>query len=115
MKLASLSENIEYNESRPAIQVLLETTSSKEIRMTFKEGQVLKEHQTPFPIVVEVFEGAIDFGVNGENQELKKGDLIALEANVPHNLKAKENSTVRLSLTKADTVNRVEKVVNESR
>lgn len=114
MKKASLTENLEYNENGPAIQVLLETETGKEIRMAFKTGQKLKEHKTPFPIVVEVFEGAIDFGVNGENHALRKGDLIALEGNVPHDLYAKENCTVRLSLTKADTVKRVENVAKKS-
>lgn len=114
MKKASLIENLEYNDKGPAVLVLMETETSKEIRMAFKTGQKLKEHKTPFPIVVEVFEGAIDFGVNGENQALKKGDLIALEGNVPHDLHAKENSIVRLSLTKSDTVARVENVAKES-
>lgn len=113
MKIASLIDNLEFSENRPAIQVLLETETGKEIRMAFKKGQVLKEHKTPFPIVVEIFEGAIDFGVNGKVQVLKKGDLIALEGNVPHDLKAKEISTVRLSLNKADSVKRVENVAKE--
>ncbi len=114
MTTASLTENLEYNEKRPAVQVLLETEVSKEIRMVFKAGQGLKEHETPFPIVVEVFDGAIDFGVNGQNQVLNKGGLIALSGNVPHDLKAKEDSIVRLSLTTADTAERVEDVAKKS-
>ena len=114
MKIASLTANLEYNENRPAVTVLLETEANKEIRMVFKAGQGLKEHKTPFPIVVEVFDGAVDFGVTGNIQALKKGDLIALSGNVPHGLKAKEDSIVRLSLTKADTAERVEGVANES-
>ncbi len=27
----------------------------------------MKEHQTPFPIVVEMVEGELDFGVEGKN------------------------------------------------
>lgn len=115
MKKASLTENRNYNENRPAVQVLLETETNKEIRMLFKTDQGLKEHKTPFPIVVEVFEGAIDFGVNGENHFLEKGSLIALEGNVPHDLKARENSIVRLSLTKADTAKRVEDIAKNSK
>ena len=114
MITASLTENLEYNDQRPAVKVLLETEANKEIRMAFKAGQGLKEHKTPFPIVVEIFEGAVDFGVNGETQALKKGDLIALSGNVPHDLKAKEDSIVRLSLTKADKAERVEEVAKNS-
>ena len=113
MKLASLTNNLQYHESRPTIQVLMETDAGKEIRIAFKEGQVMKEHKTPFPIVVEIFEGAIDFGVNGIIHSLKKGDMIGLEGGVPHDLKALETSTVRLSLNKADSAKRVEGVVAE--
>ena len=114
MKLASLVNDLQYNESRPAIQVLMETDTGKEIRIVFKEGQIMKEHKTPFPIVVEIFEGAIDFGVNGEIHSLKKGDLVALEGGIPHDLKALETSTVRLSLNKADSAKRVEDVAKNS-
>jgi quercetin dioxygenase-like cupin family protein len=113
MKLASLVNNLEFNEKRPAIQILMDTDAGKEIRIAFKKGQVMKEHKTPFPIVVEIFEGAIDFGVNGEVHNLKKGDLISLEGGVPHDLKAIEASIVRLSLNKADSTKRVEGVVNQ--
>jgi quercetin dioxygenase-like cupin family protein len=110
MKLASLTNDLQYNESKPAIQVLMETETGKELRIAFKEGQVMKEHKTPFPIVVEIFEGAIDFGVNGTIHNLKKGDLVALEGGIPHDLRAMETSTVRLSLNKADSAKRVEDV-----
>lgn len=114
MKVASLTNEIQYHETRPTIQVLMETESGKEIRIAFKPGQVMKEHKTPFPIVVEIFEGAIDFGVKGEVHHLKKGDLIALEGGIPHDLKALEKSTVRLSLNKADSAQRVEDVAKKS-
>lgn len=110
MKTADLLNNIEYNEKRPAIQVMLDTDAGKEIRIVFKEGQIMKEHKTPFPIVVQIVEGSIDFGVEGQVHHLKKGGLIALEGNVPHDLKANSDSIVRLSLNKADKAERVENV-----
>lgn len=110
MKTASLTTDVKYNEGRPAIQVMLETEAGKEIRIAFKKGQVMKRHQTPFPIVVEIFDGCIDFGVNDEVLSLKKGNLIALEGSVPHDLTAREDSIVRLSLNKLDSATRVENV-----
>jgi len=111
MKTASLVNNLEYKENKPAISILLETEHSKEIRIAMRSGQIMKEHKTPFPIVVEVFEGKIDFGVQGKVLQLKKGDLIALDGGIPHDLEAKEDSTVRLTLSKSDSLKRVEKVV----
>lgn len=111
MNTASLVKNLEYKESKPAISILLETAHSKEIRIAMRAGQMMKEHRTPFPIVVELFEGRLDFGVQGQVLELVKGDLIALDGGIPHDLKAKEDSIVRLTLSKADSLKRVEKVV----
>jgi len=114
MILASLTDNLQYHETRPTIKVLLDTETGKELCITFKPGHIMKEHKTPLPIVVEIFEGAIDFGVNGIVHHLKKGDLIALEGGVPHDLVALETSIVRLSLNKADSSQRVKDVVNQS-
>ncbi|AVR47159.1 cupin [Christiangramia fulva] len=114
MKTASLLKNLSFEDKKPAVQVLMETDSTKEIRIVMKKGQVMKEHQTPFPIVVELFEGKISFGVNGEINHINKGDILSLEGNVPHDLLAEENSIIRLSLSKLDKVERVENVANSS-
>ena len=112
MEKASIFENVSYGEGKPVVNVLLNTSANKEIRIVFRQGQEMKEHKTDFPIVVEVVEGRIDFGVQGERHVLDKGSLVALEGGVPHDLLAQEDSIVRLSLHKSDTVTRVEQVVN---
>lgn len=112
MKTASFLDQIEFNPDKPAIKVMMETEVSKEIRIAMDSGQIMKEHKAPFPISVQVLEGEIDFGVQGENVQMKSGDLIALESNVLHDLKAKQRSIIRLTLSKNDSASRVEKVVN---
>lgn len=112
MKTASLNQGIAYNEAKPKIEVLLETTFSKEIRILFKKGQLMKSHKAPLPIVVEVFQGEILFGVENEKMNMKAGDLIALESNIVHDLKANSDSIVRLTLSKGDSPKRV-KTVND--
>ncbi|WP_108867540.1 cupin domain-containing protein [Aquimarina aquimarini] len=112
MKKVSILKDLEYKLAKPNVQILLETESSKEIRIAIKKGQIMKEHQTPFPIIVEIFEGEIDFGVQRTVHNLTKGDLVALEGGVPHDLEAKENSIIRLTISKSDTLKRVKEVAS---
>lgn len=111
MKKVNILENLEYGENKVLITPLLETEVSKEIRIVFKANQIMKEHKTNYPISIEIFEGEIDFGVNGTINNLIKGDIVWLEANVKHDLKANSNSIVRLTLSKKDTINRVKGVL----
>jgi len=110
MKTAAFLNDIQYNEEKVAISLLLETDFSKEIRIVFKKNQVMKDHKAPYPIAVQVFKGSINFGVNNEVKKLNSGDIISLEAKVIHNLTALEDSVVRLTLSKSDSVNRVKEV-----
>ena len=53
MKVSSLTNNLEYHSEKPAISVLFETESTKEIRIAMKEGQFMKEHKTSFPLLLK--------------------------------------------------------------
>ncbi|PQJ76737.1 cupin domain-containing protein [Polaribacter glomeratus] len=112
MITASINDNIIYKKDKPAITLLLETATTKEIRIVMRETQEMKEHSAPKPIVIEIFEGEILFGVHQKELRLKKGDLIALDANVPHNLLCKKDAIVRLTIAKTDSINRVNKVIS---
>ena len=113
MKTASIYQDLEFNENKPAIKVLLETDFTKEIRILLNKGQEMKEHQTPYPIVVELVSGAIIFGVEGKEYDIEKGGLLTLAGGIPHHLIAKEESIVRLTLRKSDSYARVEDVAKK--
>lgn len=113
MEQASILKEVTFKEKGPVIHVLFDTPFTKEIRIAIQKGQSMKEHQTPYPIVVEIVDGKIDFTVSGEAMNLERGDLIALEGAIPHSLTALADSVVRLTLTKADQASRVKKVVSE--
>lgn len=114
MKITSFNENLNFNDEKIVTQVVLESSFSKEIRILLKKGQVMKEHKAPFPIIVHLLEGELKFGVDGTIHPLKKGDIVTLLANVPHDLDAQTDSIVRLTLSKMDKAERVEDVVAHS-
>jgi len=110
MKLNSFN-NLAFNEDKVVTKVVLESSFSKEIAILMKSGQLMKEHKAPFPIIVHVLKGEIDFGTQGNNQSLKEGDIITLLSNVSHDLFARRDSVVRLTLSKLDKAERVERVL----
>ena len=111
MQKASLLENLTFNENKVAVNVLLKTDYSSEVRILLKKDQLMKEHQAPFPIVIEIFDGSIQFGVNGESQILNRGAIISLDASVPHDLKGITDSIVRLTIHKQDTIDRINSII----
>ena len=110
MKIASLTKELVYNEKRPAITVLMETETSKEIRIVFRKDQIMRKHRAPFPIVVQVFKGTIDFGLEEGKQRMEAGSLISLAGGVPHDLTALEDSIVLLSLSTQDGLERLQNI-----
>lgn len=113
MNIESFDEHLAFDEHKIVTNVLLESSFSKEIRILLKQGQMMKEHKAPFPIIVHVLVGEIDFGVEGTIHSLKRGNIVTLPGNTPHDLKALKDSVVRLTLSKLDKPERVEKVIEE--
>lgn len=111
MKITSLLDNISYADHHPSAQVLIHNDHSKEIRIIFREGQEMKAHKSPYPIVIEIVEGSIDFGVEGVRHPLPKGSLVSLESHIVHDLKATADSIVRLSLHQGDQPDRVQQAI----
>ncbi len=111
MKKVNIYEGLVYSDEKVQITPLMNTDSSKEIRIVFKKNQIMKDHHTPHPIAVEIVEGEIDFGVTDEVLTLIKGDIVSLEASVVHNLTANQDSIVRLTLSKKDSIARVKGVL----
>ncbi|WP_435261586.1 AraC family ligand binding domain-containing protein [Tenacibaculum sp. nBUS_03] len=111
MKGTNIYKDVAYSKNKPLITVLLESDFTKEIRIVMHKKTEMKEHKTSYPIIIEILEGNIVFTLKEEIKYLTKGDLITLNGNVPHGLKAIENSIIRLTLSKFDNEKRVEKVI----
>ncbi len=113
MKTASVLDNITYNEkgNSPKVSLIMTSYLGKEVRIAFRKNQFVKEHYTPSPIVVEVYEGQIEFGAEGGVVVLSKGDMISLKGGVRHDLTALEDSVVKLSLHKNDNYGHIKDIL----
>jgi quercetin dioxygenase-like cupin family protein len=114
MNIESFEADLNFDNEKIVTRVILETSFSKEIRILLKQGQIMKEHKAPFPIIVHILEGEINFGALGRLHLLKKGAIVTLLGNVPHDLSANKDSVVRLTISKLDDAQRVEKVAANS-
>ncbi|AQW87301.1 hypothetical protein CPIN18021_0462 [Campylobacter pinnipediorum subsp. caledonicus] len=110
--MEKLSWNVK-NFSDIDVVKMLETKDTKEIRICMQNGSIMKEHQAPAPISIQVLKGKITLGVESEKFELSELEMIALNANMKHSLTALQDSIIRLSLSKNDDVSRVFKVLNK--
>jgi len=113
MNKLSFNDEIEFDETRIKTKVIVETSFSKEIRILLKSGQIMKEHKTPYPILIHILQGKIELGIQNENFTMKNGEIIGLNGDVPHNLTAIEDSIVRLTLSKLDKVERLKSVIDK--
>ena len=111
MSIQRFLKDYSYNDSSVNVDVLSNDEISKDIRIVFKNRQIMKEHQAPFPISVMVLKGAIQFTYGDKSVRLDPGDEIKLGASVVHELLAKDDSVVKLTLSKKDRISRVEGVL----
>ncbi len=109
MKLLNWLKDVEFTD-KLQIDKLIENAKGKEIRIIMPKDVIMKEHKAPGEISVQVLQGKIWFEVNKEKFTFEKGDMISLDAEVPHSLGGLENSVIRLSLSKHDSVERVKSV-----
>lgn len=107
MKIESFNDNLEFDDNRVKTKVLIETSFSKEIRILLKDGQVMKEHKAPLPILIHVLTGKIELGIEGKKHLMMNGQIIGLDANIYHDLTALEDSIIRLTLSKQDKAERL--------
>lgn len=112
MQTSSFMNEFQFGD-KVEVGLMLETENTKEIRIVMPKGTVMKEHKAPGAIVVQVLTGAIWFEVDAKRHEFQTGDMLSLDALIPHSLGGIEDSVLRLSLSKIDDVARVRGVLKK--
>lgn len=77
---------------------LLKTSDMEVLRLVMPMGKTIAEHKAPGEITVQCLEGKIIFTSNGNAQELVAGELLYLNAAVPHAVHAIEDSSALVTI-----------------
>lgn len=99
MYLFDLAQLAEFKENTPGVRVIAQSGHARYVLFTFRAGQGLREHSTSSQISVQLLSGQLTFTAQGKSRDLQPGQLLLLEANVPHTLHAQTDAILLLSLT----------------
>ncbi|MFM9379007.1 cupin domain-containing protein [Gordonia sp. VNK21] len=95
--LTGLAEpNTEETGDRPKVKVIHRGETETVIRLAFRAGQEMPDHQAAHPIVVLGQQGDVDFTVEGVTNPLSPGTAIRVDARVKHHLRAQTDGTLTL-------------------
>jgi len=99
-KVLSLTEETQYAPNGIVSRTLLRTENLRAVLFGFAEGQELSEHTSTQHAVIQILSGACEFSIDGKVHNLKTGDLLYMPPNLPHSVKAIEQLSMLLTLSK---------------
>lgn len=77
---------------------LLRDPQLKVMRLVLPAGKELPEHAVEGPITMQCLQGAIDVTAHGVCKSMRAGDLMYLESAVSHRLRAREDSSLLVTI-----------------
>lgn len=68
------------------------------MRFVLPAGKELPEHAVRGPITIQCLEGVVEVSAHGTSKTVRAGELMYLADQVPHSLRASEDSSVLVSM-----------------
>ena len=99
MYLFDLQQLAHFDDKKPNVQILARSGHARQILFSFRAGQGLREHTTSSQIAVQVIACQLIFSVHEESKTLTPGQVVLLEAGVPHSLLAESDTIMLLTMT----------------
>ncbi|MGO1434469.1 MAG: cupin domain-containing protein [Canibacter sp.] len=94
----ALIDAVPVSNDRFQIKRVFQTDGFRLIRLAFAPGQIMREHSTPTPLIVQTLTGRLMFRIAGEELTLEPGAVLYVEPNEKHELEAITDTHVLLTL-----------------
>ena len=95
-EITGLRESNPQDGSSPRIERLGNEDGVTVVRLSFRAGQTMEDHQARFPILVQGQTGAVTFGTADRTVTLVPGTAVHVDTGVVHRLEAVEDSVLTL-------------------
>ena len=69
-----------------------------EVLFSFDPGGYLKEHTAPGLVTIRVLEGALSVDAAGEDRQMREGDVLILDPDVPHDVRSESGAAMLLTV-----------------
>jgi len=99
-KMLCLQSETQYAPNGIVSRTILRTDNLRTVLFGFAEGQELTEHTSTQHALVQILSGECEFSLRGQAQQMKAGDFLYMPPNVPHAVKATQQFSMLLTLSK---------------
>lgn len=79
---------------------IYETDSQVVTHLKIKTNEEIPSHKSTMNVIVVIYEGEVEFTENEDTYNIKPGDIVQMNPNTPHSLKAISDS--KLMVIKSD-------------
>lgn len=79
---------------------IYETDSQVVTHLNIKANEEIPSHKSTMNVIVVIYEGEVEFTENNDAYNIKPGDIVQMNPNTPHSLKAISDS--KLMVIKSD-------------
>src|SRR5690348_18442746 len=100
--VVSLAAETRFAPNGIVSRTLLRTANSRTVLFGFAEGQELTEHTSTQHALIQILSGQCEFSLAGKPRILQTGDLLYMPPHLPHAVKATEQFSMLLTLSKPE-------------
>ena len=101
-KVLKTADLIEYQDGSVVSREIIKKDTGTVTIFAFDKGEGLSEHSAPFDAMVQIVDGTALITIGGEENTVKKGQMIIMPANVPHALHAVEKYKMILTMIRSE-------------
>ena len=92
-------EHVQEGHGGHTAKTLVKLSHMRIVMMALRRGSVVPEHASEGEMALHVLSGRIRFEAGGETRELGPGKLVSMASELPHDIRALDDSTVLLTLS----------------